>query len=56
MIISRQDEELRVVVEPAGATALAALLSGTYRPRDEERVGVIVCGANTDLRAMAEWA
>jgi threonine dehydratase len=38
----------RVVAEPGGATALAALLSGAYRPADEERLCVIVCGANTD--------
>lgn len=40
--------QLRVVAEPGGATALAALLSGTYVPRPGERVAVIVCGANTD--------
>jgi threonine dehydratase len=40
--------ELRVVAEPGGATALAALLSGAYRPRAGERVGVVICGANTD--------
>lgn len=33
---------LRVVVEPGGATAFAALLSGRYRPRAEERVGVLL--------------
>lgn len=38
---------LRVVAEPGGAAALAALLSGRYRPREGERVGVIVCGGNT---------
>lgn len=38
---------LRVVAEPGGATAFAALLSGAYRPRAGERVGVILCGANT---------
>jgi threonine dehydratase len=40
-------ERLRVVAEPGGATALAALLSGAYRPAPGERVGVLVCGANT---------
>jgi threonine dehydratase len=40
--------ELRVVAEPGGATAFAALLSGAYRPRAGERVGVVICGANTD--------
>ncbi len=33
-------------VEPAGAAALAALLSGVYRPEKGERVAVLVCGAN----------
>ena len=37
---------LRQLVEPAGATALAALLSGAYRPAPGERVAVLVCGAN----------
>jgi threonine dehydratase len=38
---------LRVVAEPGGAAALAALLSGGYRPEEGERVGVLVCGGNT---------
>lgn len=37
---------LRQVVEPAGATALAALISGAYRPARDERVAVLLCGAN----------
>ena len=37
---------LRQWVEPAGATALAALLSGAYRPARGEKVAVLVCGAN----------
>jgi threonine dehydratase len=40
--------ELRVIAEPGGATALAALCSGRYRPQSDERVGVLVCGGNTD--------
>ena len=38
---------LRVVAEPGGAAALAALLSGRYVPAPEERVGVLICGGNT---------
>jgi threonine dehydratase len=38
---------LRVVVEPGGATAFAALLTGRYRPTAVERVAVLLCGANT---------
>jgi threonine dehydratase len=37
----------RIVAEPGGATAFAALLSRAYRPAAGERVGVIVSGANT---------
>lgn len=40
--------ELRIVAEPGGATALAALYAGKYRPAPGERVGVMVCGANCD--------
>ncbi len=38
---------LRVVAEPGGAAALAALLSGAYQPARGERVAVLLCGANT---------
>lgn len=38
---------LRVVTEPGGAAAFAALLSGRYRPAPGERVAVLLCGANT---------
>jgi threonine dehydratase len=38
---------LRVVAEPGGAAAFAALLGGRYVPAPGERVGVLVCGANT---------
>ena len=40
--------DLRIVAEPGGAAALAALWGGAYVPEDGERVGVIVCGANCD--------
>jgi threonine dehydratase len=38
---------LRVVAEPGGAAALAALLSARYEPRPGDRVGVLLSGANT---------
>lgn len=40
-------DSVRVVAEPGGAAAFAALLSGRYTPADGERVAVLVCGANT---------
>jgi threonine dehydratase len=41
-------DEMRLVVEPGGATALAALVAGAYRPAPGEKVAVLVCGSNTD--------
>jgi threonine dehydratase len=38
---------LRIVAEPGGAAAFAALLSGRYKPGPDERVGILVCGGNT---------
>jgi threonine dehydratase len=38
---------LRVVAEPGGAAALAALISHRYIPGANERVAVLICGANT---------
>lgn len=40
--------ELRLVVEHGAATALAGLTSGAYVPGVDERVVVVLCGANTD--------
>jgi len=42
-------ETTRIIAEPGGATAFAGLLSGRYKPEPGERVGVIVCGGNTDV-------
>ena len=46
----------RIASEPGGAAALAALVSGAYKPRPGERVGVLLCGANVDLGKLAEAA
>jgi len=40
-------ESLRVVAEPGGAAAFAALVSGKYAPASGERIGVLLCGGNT---------
>jgi len=37
----------RIVTEPGGAAAFAALLSAQYKPAAGERVGVVLCGSNT---------
>jgi threonine dehydratase len=41
-------DRLRLVAEPGGAAALAALHSGAYTPEPGERVVVVVCGSNCD--------
>jgi threonine dehydratase len=41
-------KEMRIAAEPGGAAAFAALLSRKYRPSTSERVGVVICGGNTD--------
>jgi len=38
---------LRIVTEPGGAAAFAALLSRRYQPAPGERIGILLCGANT---------
>jgi threonine dehydratase len=40
--------QLRLVIEPGGAAALAAVLSGAYVAQPGESVVVVVCGANCD--------
>ena len=40
--------ELRLLVEPAGAAALAALWSGRVNLTGARSVAVLVCGANLD--------
>lgn len=39
-------QQTRILVEPAGACALAALISGRYVPQPGEKVAVLICGAN----------
>ncbi len=41
-------DRLRLVAEPGGATALAAVLTGAFAPPKGARIGVVVCGANCD--------
>jgi threonine dehydratase len=41
-------QSLRIAAEPGGAAAFAAILSRAYTPKAGERVGVLVCGGNTN--------
>src|SRR5574339_356841 len=48
-ILRAQDvlwEVFRLVVEPGGAAAFAAILSGKYLPADDEHVAIVLCGGN----------
>ena len=49
-------DRLRVAAEPGGAAALAALICGSYKPRADEKVGVLLCGANVELTKLAAIA
>ena len=41
-------DDLRLISEPGGAAALAAIRTGAYRPARRERVAVAICGSNCD--------
>jgi threonine dehydratase len=38
---------LRIVAEPGGAAAMSALLSGRWKAKRGQTIGVLLCGANT---------
>ena len=39
-------EKHRMLVEPAGAAALAAIVSGKYQHSPNEKMAILICGAN----------
>jgi threonine dehydratase len=47
-------QRMKQVLEPAGAAALAALLSGRIAVRDGETVAVVLSGGNVDLTRIGE--
>ncbi len=46
--------ELRLAVEPAAALPLAALATGAVAPRRDEKVLLVICGANVDPASLAD--
>jgi threonine dehydratase len=48
--------DFRLAVEPGGATALAAVISGAYQATGSGRLGVLLCGANVDLNRVESAA
>lgn len=45
-------DNYRIPAEHGAAAVLASLTSGAYKPAADEKVAVIVCGANTDLATL----
>jgi threonine dehydratase len=45
--------EFKLAVEPAAALGLAALQTGAYAPRADEKVCLVICGANVDPATLA---
>jgi threonine dehydratase len=41
-------KQMKLTVEPAAALGLAALQSGAYQARPDEKVCLVICGANVD--------
>ncbi|MDF2463255.1 MAG: threonine dehydratase biosynthetic (Threonine deaminase)-like protein [Ramlibacter sp.] len=46
-------KQMKIAVEPAAALGLAALHTGVYRPRADEKVCLVICGANLDPATLA---
>jgi len=46
-------KQVKIAVEPAAALGLAALHTGAYRPRADEKVCLVICGANLDPATLA---
>ena len=49
-------KNLRIVVEPGGAAALAAVLSGVFETKPGQRIGIVLCGANTSAVQLSKAA
>ena len=46
-------DEVRIACEPASAAPLAALMTGAYQPEKDERICLIICGANVDPASLS---
>jgi threonine dehydratase len=46
-------KQMKLAVEPAAALGLAALQTGAYQPRADEKVCLVLCGANLDPATLA---
>lgn len=48
-------QDFHLLLEPGGAAAFGAVLSGAYRPAAGKRIGILLCGGNIDMKRAAEW-
>jgi len=48
-------EHEKLLVEPATACSVAALLHNKFDLQDIDKIGIILCGANVSLRELKEW-
>jgi threonine dehydratase len=46
-------DDAKLAVEPGAAAVLAALLAGAYVAEPDERIGLVICGANADPSTLA---
>lgn len=46
-------QQMKLAVEPAAALGLAALQTGIYTPRADEKLCLVICGANMDPSTLA---
>jgi threonine dehydratase len=45
-------QHLQIAAEPSAALGLAALQTGKYQPKKDEKVCLVICGANLDLATL----
>lgn len=45
---------LRVAAEPGAAAAIAPIVSGAYRPKPDEKIGILICGGNVDAKVLSD--
>lgn len=45
-------QHLQIAAEPAAALGLAALQTGVYQPKKDEKISLVICGGNLDLATL----
>jgi threonine dehydratase len=47
-------QHLQIAAEPAAALGLAALQTGVYQPQQDEKICLVICGANLNLNSLSQ--